>query len=134
MPDIFTKEKRSEIMSRIRSRGTRIELKMKDALEKADIEFQYQPKLFGNPDFLIAPDIVVFCDSSFWHGRNWHKLQKQLSRDWLDHIQRNRKRDRLVNKTLKGKDYIVLRFWDTEINGNIEKCIARIKHSVDAKS
>ena len=37
MPDMFTKEKRSEIMSKIRSKGTKIELKMKAALEEAEI-------------------------------------------------------------------------------------------------
>jgi len=129
MPDIFTKEKRSEIMSKIRSKGTKIELKMKAELDKNQIKYEYQPKIFGNPDFFIAPNIVIFCDSSFWHGRNWNKLKKQLSKKyWYDHIKRNRLRDRVVNDELRSRGYLVLRFWDTEIEKQMEKCIERIKN------
>lgn len=74
VPDIFSKEKRSEIMSKIRSKGTKIELRMKKALEETGVEFEYQPKMFGRPDFFVPPNIAVFCDSSFWHGRNWRGL------------------------------------------------------------
>lgn len=131
MPDMFTKEKRSEIMSKIRSEGTKIELKMKAALKEIRIKFEYQPKMFGKPDFLIPPKIVVFCDSSFWHGRDWNKLKKQLSKEyWYDHIGRNRKRDKIVNKKLKEEGYIVLRFWDDQINKKIETCIEAIKEAI----
>jgi DNA mismatch endonuclease (patch repair protein) len=133
MPDVFTKEKRSEVMSKIRSKGTKLELKMRTALEKARIEFQYQPKMFGNPDFLIPPSVVVFCDSSFWHGRHWNKLRKQLTdKYWHDHIRQNRERDRLVTITLKKKGYIVMRFWDDRIEKNIGKCIEEIKEAAKA--
>lgn len=131
MPDMFTKEKRSEIMSKIKSKGSKIELKMIRCLEEAKIDFSYQPKLFGKPDFLIQPNIVVFCDSSFWHGRDWRKLQSQLSGHWLEHIQKNRKRDKIVNRTLKKEGYVVLRFWDFEINGDIEKCLGKIKETIE---
>jgi DNA mismatch endonuclease (patch repair protein) len=114
-------------MSKIRSKGTKIELRMKVALEKSGIEFEYQPRMLGRPDFLIPPDIAVFCDSSFWHGRNWRKLRTQLPKEyWYDHINRNRLRDRAVNSELRKKGYSVLRFWDSDIENNIEKCIARI--------
>jgi len=51
------------------SKGTKIELKVKKALEENKIEFEYQPKMFGKPDFLIPPNIILFCDSSFWRVR-----------------------------------------------------------------
>lgn len=131
MPDIFTKEKRSEVMSKIRSKGTKIELKMKAALEEAGIEFEYQPKMLGKPDFLISHNIAVFCDSSFWHGRNWDTLRLKLSKDyWYDHIKRNRSRDQKVNAKLKSKGYIVLRFWDTQIEKQIHNCIEQIKSAL----
>lgn len=132
VPDIFTKQKRSEIMSKIRSKGTKIELKMKTALEENKIDFEYQPKLFGKPDFLIKPNIVIFCDSSFWHGRHWSKLRTQLSGYWLAHIEKNRKRDNAVNKMLRSEGYVILRFWDTQINADIEKCISKVKQAIKA--
>jgi len=135
MPDLFSKEKRSEIMSKIRSKGTKIELRMKEALERNGIRFEYQPKMFGSPDFLIPPNIAVFCDSSFWHGRNWHKLKKKLTKKyWYEHIQRNRERDKEVNTVLRSKGYIVLRFWDDEIEKNMERCIKRIIRAIKHKA
>jgi DNA mismatch endonuclease (patch repair protein) len=100
---------------------------MKIALEEKHIDFQYQPKMFGNPDFFIPPKVVVFCDSSFWHGRNWRILQKRLPKGyWYDHIRKNRIRDRRVVTELKSQGYIVLRFWDEKINNDINRCVKRI--------
>ena len=135
MPDIFTKRKRSEIMSKIRSKGSKIELKLKRALEDKKVEFEYQPKLFGKPDFLVKPNIAVFCDSSFWHGRNWKALSSRLSsRYWYDHIKTNRVRDREVNVELKRRGFIVLRFWDTDIEKNTSKCVRRIVDALKGAS
>jgi DNA mismatch endonuclease (patch repair protein) len=134
LPDVFTKEKRSEIMSKIKPKGTKIELKMKTSLEKNGIDFEYQPKLYGRPDFLIPPNVVIFCDSSFWHGRHWNKLRKQLSGYWLAHIKKNRKRDIVVNKVLRREGYIILRFWDTQINADIEKCMSKVKQTINASN
>jgi DNA mismatch endonuclease (patch repair protein) len=132
MPDMFTKEKRSQIMSSIKSSGSKMELLMKAALEKNNIAFSYQPKMFGKPDFLIGKKIVVFCDSSFWHGRNWQQLKKRLPDTyWREHIENNRKRDRVVNSVLKNEGYMVIRCWDEEITGNIDRCIARIIKSMN---
>lgn len=135
MPDQFTKQKRSEIMSKIRSKGTKIELKMKKALDESGLRYEYQPKLFGNPDFLIPPNVVVFCDSSFWHGRNWNALKRKLRKEyWYNHIKRNKERDKKVTATLKEKGYTVLRFWDDQIDKNIGKCVENIKYSVQRHS
>lgn len=128
MPDVFTKKKRSEVMSKIRSKGTKIELDMKTALENSRIEFKYQPKMLGKPDFLVPPDMVIFCDSSFWHGRHWETLRLRLHEGyWFNHIRKNRLRDRKVRTELRKQGYTVLRFWDTEIEKNIETCIKKIK-------
>jgi DNA mismatch endonuclease, patch repair protein len=129
MPDMFTTKKRSEIMSKIRSSGTAIELKMKNALEENRIEFIYQPKeMFGHADFLVPPDLVIFCDSSFWHGRDWKKLRLKLKEGyWREHIGKTRIRDRKVDAELKKQGYIILRFWDRDIEKNMIKCINRIK-------
>ena len=130
MADKFSKEERSKLMANIRSKGSKMELKMKSALESNKIAFEYQPKMFGRPDFLIEPKITVFCDSSFWHGRNWNKLKKQLSKEyWFEHINRNRKRDKEVNRTLKKQGYKVLRFWEEDIMKNIDYCISVIKQT-----
>jgi len=128
MTDFLTKEQRSALMSRVRSRETKIERIMKEALDNNDINYVYQPSIFGKPDFLVPPNIAVFCDSAFWHGRNWRKLKNTLREGyWQEHILANRKRDSLVNRILRKKGYVVLRFWDHDIQKNMEKCITRIQ-------
>jgi DNA mismatch endonuclease (patch repair protein) len=109
-----------------------MELLMKAALETNGITFLYQPKMFGKPDFLIGKKIMIFCDSSFWHGRNWQQLKRRLpDAYWREHIEKNRKRDRVVNSALKNEGYIVIRYWDEEVNKNIDKCITRIIESMN---
>jgi DNA mismatch endonuclease, patch repair protein len=127
---MFTKEKRSEIMSKIRSKGTKIEMLLKGELDRQKIEYEYQPKLFGKPDFLVLPSIVIFCDSSFWHGRNWNKLESKLSSDyWRKHIKQNIERDKLVNLQLSGMHFVVVRFWDFELTKSITDCVSKIKNA-----
>jgi DNA mismatch endonuclease, patch repair protein len=134
--DVFSKRKRSEVMSRIRSRFTSLDLKMEKALSEAGVEFRMYPKEFGNPDFLVGNRVAIFCDSSFWHGRNWPALRKQLlngSRPeyWVEHIGRNRKRDRLVTRELSKEGFTVIRFWDTDIQHRLDWCVRLVRTSLE---
>jgi DNA mismatch endonuclease (patch repair protein) len=119
-------------MSKIRSRNTRLDKAMRKLLRKADIPFKMYPKIVGNPDFLVCGKIAIFCDSSFWHGRNWKKLKAQLEQGsnasyWVDHISRNRQRDQEVNDALRRLGYRVLRFWDDQVFERPSTCISSIK-------
>jgi len=134
--DKFSKAKRSEIMSRIRSKNTRLDIAMKRILQKAGITFRMYPKMVGNPDFLVEDRITLFCDSSFWHGRNWKKLRAQLEKGsnasyWVTHIAKNRSRDRQVNANLRRRGYRVLRFWDFEVFSKPEQCSKTIKTATE---
>ena len=131
MPDIFTPEKRSEVMSKIKSKGTKIELRLKERLEREGIEFEYQPKMRGHPDFLIHPNIVVFCDGSFWHGRDWEYLKQKLAEGyWRDHIGGNVARDKRITEELENDGMVVLRFWDREIEKNLDVCISILRYNM----
>ncbi len=129
--DVFSKGKRSEIMSKIRSKGTKLDITMMNMLSEANLPYELYPQLCGSPDFLVG-HIVIFCDSSFWHGKNWNKLKKKLAKGnnpsyWVSHIAKNRRRDRVVSGLLKTEGYGVLRFWDDEIYKHQERCVAAIK-------
>ena len=66
MTDIFSPEKRSWIMSRIRSTNTKIDLMMNQFLLELDCGYTMYPKMYGNPDFIISSKkIVIFCDGDF---------------------------------------------------------------------
>ncbi len=131
---MFDKEKRREVMSKIRSRGSKLDRAMQKIPEASNMEYEMYPDLFGKPDFLVKPLVAVFCDSAFWHGRHWPKLRKklELSPDpeyWVSHIARNRERDREVTQELQQQGYLVIRFWDHGVFRRPEGCLEDTKRA-----
>ena len=109
MVDVFSKEKRSEIMRSIKNRDTGIEIDTAEMLRQAEIRYEPHPKVYGSPDFLIEGRLALFCDGSFWHGKDWKNLKEKLASGnnpdyWVNHIESNRKRDRKVNRVLRERN------------------------------
>jgi DNA mismatch endonuclease Vsr len=92
---------------------------------------QYYGRIYGKPDVvLISKKVAIFCDSEFWHGRNWslRKYDIKSNRDfWYPKIERNIKRDKQVTRWLKNQGWKVLRFWESEIEKNLNGCINKIE-------
>ena len=135
MVDVFSKEKRSEIMRSIKNRGTGIEIDTAEMLRRAEIRYEPHPKVYGSPDFLVEGRLALFCDGSFWHGRNWFELKKRLLAGnnpeyWVRHIGDNRKRDRKVVRTLEERGFQVLRLWDTDVKKRPAWCVERIRKTL----
>ena len=63
--------------------------------------------------------MLIFCDSSFWHGRREKELKgeafKKNKEFCVNKLRENRKRDIRTNRILKKEGWHVLRFWDTDI-------------------
>ena len=139
MADNLTKTQRSYCMSRIRSTNTKVELALASLLRKQKIRFTRQNKsIFGKPDFILKDfNIVLFCDSEFFHGRNWKKQKKSIKTNrkyWLEKIERNIKRDKLVNKKLRQDGWKVIRFWAKELIDNPNRAVKKINEAVRIKN
>ena len=130
MPDAFSKKKRSQIMSKIKSRETKLELIFKKSL--TGLRFRYQPKVIGRPDFASKKlKIAIFIDSCFWHKCPKHFRQPKSKKSyWVPKINRNVQRAKEVNKQLKKTGWKVIRFWEHEVNKNPVKCIEKVKKSI----
>ena len=129
MADIFTKEKRSEIMKRVKNKNTNIELILRSELIKLGLRYRIKNKLFGKPDIIFPKQkVAIFCDGDFWHGKNYHNEGGRYKNFWKEKIQINMNRDKLVNKTLEEDGWRVLRFWKTEIIKNPKSCAEKIKN------
>ena len=119
MPDVFTKAKRSEVMSRIRGRGNKTtELALAKLLRAARITgWRRNQKLFGRPDFTFQRQrVVVFVDGCFWHSCPKHShVPKSNRKFWLKKLTANSKRDLLVNRTLYRLDWRVIRIWEHDL-------------------
>jgi DNA mismatch endonuclease, patch repair protein len=136
MPDKFSKEKRSEIMSRINSKNTKAEIIVFRELRKRGIYFQkHYKRIEGNPDIALPrKKKAIFIDGDFWHGYDYEKLINRLPKEyWKEKIIRNVERDKKYTLSLKNKGWQVLRVWEHEVKKNfdntIEKIITFLKYS-----
>ena len=121
----------SERMRKIKNKGTGIEKAMECVLKGMELRFEKQAKLPGHPDFvLIGNNVVIFCDSSFWHGRNPDDVSgKNFKRNrelWSEKLTKTVERDKKVNLQLAKMGWKVLRFWDDEILKSPEECRKKI--------
>ncbi|HEY4248178.1 MAG TPA: very short patch repair endonuclease [Lacunisphaera sp.] len=140
MPDIFTKRKRSDVMSRIRGSGNKgTELRLIQIFRANDITgWRRGSKLPGKPDFVFPRlKTAVFVDGCFWHGCPKHGTSpKTRAAFWLAKIIGNKARDRRVNRTLRARGWKVLRIWEHELSRrNLPRLLKRLnslrqRHSV----
>ena len=119
MPDVFTKAKRSEVMSRIRGRGNKdTELALAKLLRAAGITgWRRHVALLGKPDFTFRRQrVVVFVDGCFWHACPKHSNLPVGNRAfWEKKLSANKNRDRLVTRTLRREGWCVIRIWEHDL-------------------
>jgi len=125
-------EKRSNIMAKIPRKKTSIEILFTKELRKNKIKYRSGEKLFGKPDFIIfGHKIAIFCDGDFWHGYNFKEGSiKNNSAFWNAKIKRNIERDKEVNKELRKRGWIVIRFWEHDIKRSPEICIKSLMQRI----
>jgi len=131
MADVFTKEKRSEVMSRIRPNGNKeTELALIALFREHGLKgWRRQQALFGKPDFVFRKNrIALFVDGCFWHGCPEHGTKPKTNTEfWAKKIQRNKDRDSLVDSTLSAAGWHVIRVWEHELKKrNSARLIARL--------
>lgn len=136
MVDRVSKEIRSEIMRKIRSRGNRsTERRFRALLVQAGVSgWRMHPDdVTGCPDF-IFPNIpmAVFVDGCFWHGcPKCYRRPKSRREYWGAKVLRNMNRDRDVDSTLNVHGYKVLRIWEHELDENPSQFIANVKSAIE---
>jgi DNA mismatch endonuclease, patch repair protein len=129
--DVFSKLKRSEVMSHVRGRGNKsTELIVMKLFQEHQITgWRRHHSIFGNPDFsFIQIKLAIFVDGCFWHGCPKHASQPTTNvAFWRKKLARNKVRDRLVNRTLRQLGWTVLRIWQHELRRkNEHRCVRRI--------
>jgi DNA mismatch endonuclease (patch repair protein) len=136
MADVFTPEKRSEIMSRVKGRNNAsTEIFLARTFRKHGIVgWRRHALLFGKPDFIFRERrLAVFVDGCFWHGCPVHGALPLTNSDfWRRKLTRNCARDRLVNRTLRKLGWTPLRVWQHELR-EPERVIRRVRRVLQAK-
>lgn len=129
-----------KIMSAVKSKDTRPELRLRKALWHEGLRYRVNyKKLPGKPDIVFTKwKVAVFCDGDFWHGHNWairglNNLQEELSsysQYWRDKIIRNIERDNENDRALKALGWKVIRIWESEIKTDLEGCVMTVKEAL----
>ena len=132
--DRLTKEQRHINMKNIKNRDTGIELTLRKALWKKGYRYRKNDKrLPGKPDIVLTKyKIAIFCDSEFFHGKDWEVLKPQLERGknadfWIEKISKNQQRDEEVNQQLQYLGWTVIRFWGKDITKHTDECLQTIE-------
>lgn len=124
-------------MSRIRGKDTSIEVALRKALWAKGYRYRKNyKKLPGRPDVALTKyKIAVFCDSEFFHGKDWDVLKAKLEKGknpdyWIKKIERNMERDQEKDKLLRSEGWTVIHFWGKEILKDIDGCIKVIEEAI----
>ena len=121
-------------MRHIKSKDTSIEVKLRKELWSRGYRYRKNvSNLPGKPDIVLTKyKIAIFCDSEFFHGKDWEVLKPRLEKSnnadyWDIKISRNMERDNEINKKLLFMGWTVIRFWGKDILKNIDDCISVIE-------
>lgn len=135
--DVLTPEQRKKSMQHNRSTNTSIEIALRKELWHRGHRYRKNYKsLPGKPDIVLTKQkIVIFCDSEFFHGKDWKdkkaKLQKCDNAEyWIKKIERNMKRDVENDRQLLLLGWTVIHFWGQDIIKNTGECIRVIEEAI----
>lgn len=133
MSDIFTKKKRSEIMSRIGGKNTLPELAVRSWLHKMGFRFRlHSKKMPGKPDIVLSKyQTVIFVQGCFWHAHNckYGRLPKSNLMFWQPKLEKNKSRDEQNFLKLKKMGWKVIVLWECSIRNitMLETSMSKIK-------
>ena len=135
--DIWSKDKRSACMSKIRSKDTKPELALRKALFAKGFRYRVNDrKLPGKPDIVLPKHkTVIFLHGCFWHkheGCKYAYSPKTNTAFWVDKITSNRERDKINTKKLAALGWNVLIVWECEIRHTYKHDITPVVDRVSA--
>ena len=132
-----TQEAISKNMSKIHSSDTSIEVRLRKALWHKGYRYRKNYKVLpGSPDIALTKyKIAIFCDSEFFHGKDWEILKLRLEKGknpdfWIKKIERNRNRDCENDRQLLFLGYTVLHFWGQDITKHTDECLQAIEEAI----
>ncbi|MDP3027953.1 MAG: very short patch repair endonuclease [Deltaproteobacteria bacterium] len=133
--DSVSAKERSRIMRNVKARGNKsTELKLIKLFKDYGLTgWRRNYLVIGKPDFVfLTSRLAIFVDGCFWHGCKDHCRIPATNKDyWVDKVNRNKKRDGIINATFRTRNWRVVRIWEHELEkGNYKKSLNKIKNIV----
>jgi DNA mismatch endonuclease, patch repair protein len=118
--DVYSAEKRSAVMRRVKGRDTTPEMTVRRALTSLGARYRLQRKdLPGHPDIVLpGRRLAILVHGCFWHGHDCARGARtpKANRDyWLAKIARNKARDAKTQAGLEGLGWRVETIWECEL-------------------
>lgn len=131
MADRLTHEKRSWNMSRIRSRDTSPEIRVRRILHRMGYRFRVNRRdLPGSPDIVLPSHrTVIFVHGCYWHRhtcKNGRVVPKTRTDFWLAKFEANKCRDRSAARSLRSAGWRVVTIWECQ-TANMDTLEATLK-------
>ena len=129
--DIWDKEKRSKVMSNIRSKDTKPEILVRKMLFSKGYRYRLHVKnLPGKPDIVLRKyNAVVFVHGCFWHLHQECRdgtIPKTRTEYWKNKLLGNKERDKKHIENLQNLGWRVLRVWECEVEKDPEMALNKI--------
>lgn len=119
MADVFDKNKRSEIMKKVRSKNNKsTELKLIKIFKENDIHgWRRNYNVKGHPDFVFLDKrIAIFVDGCFWHGHECRNTKPKQNQEYWDKKRvRNMQHDIEITQYFENRGWTVIRIWECEL-------------------
>lgn len=135
MSDSVDKEKRSEVMRAVKSKGNKsTELRLIELFKENGITgWRRGYPVKGHPDFVfLQKKVAVFVDGCLWHGHSCRHWPKSNADFWKNKIEGNMRHDKEVTASFEKRGWKVLRIWECELQKkNLSTTVEKIKKYLD---
>lgn len=136
MPDIVSKQKRSEMMAGIRGKNTKPEIVVRKGLHALGFRFRiHDRKLPGKPDLVLPKyNAAIFVHGCFWHGHDCHLFKWPQSRIefWREKILGNRANDEKALEALEKAGWRILVIWECALKGKTRRTPENVLESISS--
>lgn len=138
MADVFDSKKRSDIMSKVRSKNNKsTELALIKFFKENNITgWKRNYPVKGHPDFVfLNKKIAVFVDGCFWHGHDCRNTRPSDNAEyWQKKRERNIMHDKEVTAMFEKRGWTVIRIWECELKKkNIDVLVDKLNILTDRK-
>lgn len=137
MADTITPERRSEIMSHIKSKNTSIELMVRRYLFALGYRYRINYKaLPGKPDIVFTKKkVAIFIHGCYWHGHNCGSRYAHTSKSnkeyWGPKIQRTQQRDQEHIEKIEAVGWQVIVLWECQLKNHFDQAIDNLVNAID---
>lgn len=136
MADVFSKDTRSRIMSKIRGKDTKPELLVRKALFRAGyryrLRYRFKEMNFRPDIVMVSKRVCIFVDGCFWHGcPRCYRRPKTHKKYWIPKIKRNMERDKQQDEYLKKNGWKVIRIWEHDVKEDIQAVVDSVARVID---